>query len=115
MHLVSLQRLCSHRTANALQQSGCIDIEYTALLDAPLQMRRHCRDLKCHEHTIFGVRLKVMPWMSVGMELKKPSGRAMVRGSVLTRPWSSNCSKCKPRVSVATTAQPWKLATTQRT
>ncbi len=54
------------------------------------------RDDSSRERTIFGVRLKVMPWMSVGMELKKPSGRAMVRGSVLTRPWSSNCSTTTP-------------------
>ena len=41
----------------------------------------------------WGVREKVSPLMSVGMLLMKVSGTAMLRGSLFTKPWSSDCSQ----------------------
>ena len=40
--------------------------------------------------TIWGTRLKLMPWISVGNRLMKPSGTAMKRESSWIRPWSSS-------------------------
>ena len=49
--------------------------------------------------TIRGVREKVRPLTSVGIMFTKPSGTAMLRGSVLTRPWSSDCTMHTGHVS----------------
>ena len=56
-------------------------------------------------NTIWGVRLKVMPWISVGNRLMNPSGTAMKRESSWIRPWSSNWGPSRESLRALTRAK----------